>query len=326
MTISRIGIIGHGFIAKIHEENLLKFPSIKVQAIFSKPDKKDQVPEGTSFYVDYKKMISQEDLDAVLVCTPTHTHADIACHCAENGLTIFLEKPMARNIDECNKILDSVKENDVRLTVGHVLRFWPTYASIYAFLKKKDDRIGDISSFTGKRLGTFPWSPWFADQSKSGGVILDLSIHDIDYAIWLFGKPISVSCDAKKITKHGLDVIGESIVTLKFVNDKIARCEASWAKPESFELHTFGKIQGIKSFIEFDGNQIYQNDYWNIHGKFSSNDGYYNQIEHFTEILSQKNKRFKVSGHDGKEAVRACVGAIRSAESDGKELFLDDLD
>ena len=193
MANLKVGIIGFGFIGKIHLENLLKMPDIKVQSVFSTIDEREQIPKDISFYTDYKQMINQEDLDVALICTPTFTHEEIACSCAAKGLDIFLEKPMALTIESCDKILDSIKNNNVNLMVGHVLRFWPTYGSVKYYLEENDSILGEILSITGMRFQTFPWSQWFADQTKSGGVILDLSIHDIDYAIWIMGEANSVS-------------------------------------------------------------------------------------------------------------------------------------
>jgi predicted dehydrogenase len=326
MSHFKIGIIGYGHIAEVHIENLLKFPIINVAAIFSRTNKKIQISSEIPFYTDYKKMISEIDLDAVIISTPTYTHHEIACLCAEQGINIFLEKPMANTLENCDIILDSVKENKVRLFIAHVLRFWPSYGSVQKYIDEDRLNLGDIINIEGKRLTTFPWSKWFADQQKSGGVILDLSIHDIDYALWLMGKPVSVSCTGKKINKYNMDVYGEGLIKINFENDKIAKCEGSWAKPEDFQFYTYTKIQGSNDFIEFDGVQIYNNEKWNIQNQYNSEDGYYNQIQHFLEICLYKKAKFLVSGIDGRLAVKVCLAAIKSAEEKGKEIFLDEVE
>ena len=92
-------------------------------------------------------------------------------------------------------------------------------------------------------MATNPWSPWFFDQSKSGGVILDLSIHDIDYVSWILNsKLISVKCQVKKLSKYKTEVYGESKTKFKFENNAIANCEASWLKPHDFQFYTYTKI------------------------------------------------------------------------------------
>lgn len=328
----RIGFIGYGHIAKVHIKHLSKFPQARIAAICSQTDKKQEISQeisqDISFYTNYEEMIKKESLDAAFITTPTYTHARIACFCAEQGIMhIFLEKPMARTLSECDIIIDAIKEHKVNLLVGHVLRFWPTYGSVRNYLLSCKSKIGDILAFSGKRLATFPWRKWFADQDKSGGVILDLSIHDIDYALWILGQAVSASCRATKINKYDMNLYGESSTVLTFENNKKAECEASWAKPSDFQFYSCAKVQGSKNFIEFDGTTIFNNDLFKIQNCFSSEDGYYNQLEHFFKVISNKNikERFVLSPEEGKNAVKACLAALKSAENNGKEIFLEDL-
>lgn len=324
MNNLRVGIIGYGYIAKIHIENILKFPNVKISSIFSRTPKIIEDLKNVSFYTDYEEMIAKESLDTVIIATPTHTHKEIACFCAEQGLDIFLEKPMARTLEECNSIIDSIKENKIKLFVAHSLRFLPTYGSVKNYLFSKKSKLGDIESIISKRLAPFPWSKWFADQSKSGGVILDLSIHDIDYVSWILGKVNSVSCYAKKISEYDMKVFGESKISLKFESNKIAQCEASWAKPPDFQFYTKTQIKGLKGIIELDADKIYNNEILRIQNIYKSDNGYYNQMEHFFDVIMNKNKKFLVTETEGKETVKICLGAIKSAENNGTEIYLED--
>ncbi len=326
MSRFKLGIIGYGHIAKIHIENLLKFPNVQISAIFSRSNKRNQISSEIPFYMDYKKMVLNVDMDAVLISTPTHTHSEVACFCAENGKDIFLEKPMAHTLADCYKILDTVKACNVRLFIAHVLRFWPTYGSIQSYIQNKLLNLGDLQYIKIKRLTTFPWSKWFANQQKSGGVILDLSIHDIDYALWIIGEPFSVSCEARKINKYEMEVYGESTIKIKFNNDTTAICEGSWAKQEDFPFYTYTEIHGSDKKIEFDNEKIYNNEIWKIKNQFTTDNGYYNQLKHFFNVCESSSKRFIVSGEDGKNAVKLCLAAISSAERKGKEIFIEDFE
>jgi len=325
--MTKLGILGYGYIAKIHLENINKLSNTKVNSIFSTIDERENILEDINFYMDYEKMILQEQLDAVLICTPTFTHEKIACDCAKQGIkNIFLEKPMALTLEECNSILDTVKEYKTKLLVGHVLRFWPTYGSVQKHITNSNSQIGEPRSIIAKRLGTFPWSKWFADQRKSGGVILDLSIHDIDYALWLLGRPTSIISEAKEIKKHNMLVMGESTTNINFKDGKTAECEASWAKPADFQFYTHTKIEGTKNAIELDGDNIFNNDLLKIQNIYNSNDGYFNLMKHFVDGITNDNQKFMVSGEEGKKTVKVCLGAIKSAMNNGKEIFVDNLE
>jgi len=320
----KVGVIGYGYIAKIHMAILKIFPNVKVTSVFSRTEKKVRGHRNISFYKDYDKMLEKEKLDIAMITTPTHTHQEISCACAEKGIDIFLEKPMARNVIECDKIIDSMKENNIKLFVGHSLRFWSTYANVKYYLENNNSEIGTIQSISSKRLSTFPWSKWFADQKKSGGVILDLSIHDIDYILWILGIPISVSCKASKINKYGMDLFGESITNLNYQNAN-AECEASWAQPEDYELLMKTKIIGSDGYIEFDEEAIYNKEDLQIEDVYKSSNAYYNQLEHFFDVIANREKSFLVSPNEAKGAVKVCLASIESAENKGKEIFLEDL-
>jgi predicted dehydrogenase len=121
-----------------------------------------------------------------------------------------------------------------------------------------------------------------------------------------------------------MEVYGESKTMLEFENNKTAVCEASWLKPADFQFYTYTRIEGTDNFIEFDGEKIINNDIWNIKNQFFSLDGYYNQINQFFKFLLNQGKG--ISGIVGREAVKMCLAAIKSASNKGKKIFLNDLD
>lgn len=321
----KIAIIGYGHIARVHLEQLLKFSQIEVKALYSRSIKKTDFPSKIVFYTDYKEMLAKEEINTVLICTPTHTHEEIVSYCSQIGMNMFLEKPMARTLEECHRIIENVRNFGKKLFLAHVLRFWPTYGSIKDFLNRTRNIMDGMNKFMAERLATFPWSRWFADETKSGGVILDLSIHDIDYALWLFGKPISVKCDAKNIMRYEMEVLGESTVEIEFSKDKWAECKASWTNPEDFQFFTNAKLIGSQDSLEFNGDEIFNNNKWKIENIFQSDNGYFNQMDHFLTCLSER-RDFSISVKEGLISVKTCLAAIKSAKKGGKQVFLDELD
>jgi UDP-N-acetylglucosamine 3-dehydrogenase len=324
MEIRKFAVLGFGNIGYTHAQNIIEHPNALLTSIYSRSPK-DNVPQGVNFYNDYEELIKLEDLDAVVIATPTFTHEKIACLCAENGLDIFLEKPMALTLEECDHIISAAYNANVKLFVGHVLRFWPSYFHVRNFVKSSKSTIGDIMEIEAKRLSTFPWSDWFADESKSGGVILDLSIHDLDYANWILGYFISISCKAKRIKQYGMKVYGKSITTLKFEKEKKAKIEASWAEKPDFPLTTYANIKGTEGNIEFNGEGIFEGYPIEIIEPLESYDGYYNEITHFIDCIINRDKNLAVNGEDGKISVAICLAAIESANNKGKEVFFDDF-
>ena len=324
MEIKKFGILGYGNIGAIHLQNLIKHPKAEVKAIYSRSYKAN-LPKGINFYTSYEKLIKKEKIGAVLIVTPTFTHKKIACFCAENGLDIFLEKPMALTLEECDNIINTTESNNVKLFIGHVLRFWPSYRYVRDFILSFKSSLGDIHTFIAKRLSTFPWSEWFADEKKSGGVILDLSIHDLDYASWILGNVISISCKAKKIKRFDRKVFGKSNTSLTFQNNKKAKCTASWAEKPGYIFTTYGNIIGTKGNIEFNGQGIFEGYSLEIIEKLESDDGYYNELSHFIDCITNRHKEVAIRGEDGKNSVAICLAAIESAKNKGKIIYLDDF-
>lgn len=323
MVIKNFAVLGYGNIGAIHLRNLMKHPKTEVKAVYSRSHKAN-LPKGINFYSSYEKLIEKEEIDAVLIATPTFTHKKIACFCAENGLDIFLEKPMALTLDECDNIINSVETNNVKFFIGHVLRFWPSYRYVRDFIFSLKSSLGDIHTFIAKRLSSFPWSEWFADEKKSGGVILDLSIHDLDYASWILGNVISISCKAKKIKRFDRKVFGKSNTSLIFQDDKKAKCTASWAEKKDFTFTTYGNIIGTRGNIEFNGERIFEGYSVEIIEKLKSDDGYYNELSHFIDCIINRYKNLSIVGEDGKNSVALCLAAIESANNNGKIIFLDE--
>src|SRR6056297_458486 len=243
--IINFGCIGFGFMGKTHVSNILKHPYANLKAIYSHPDlpidKKDSKDLGDcSLYTDnWKELVDREDIDAIIIATPTHTHAEIAQYVAQMKKHIFVEKPMARTLEGANIIMESARKNNVKLFVGHVLRFFQSFSQAKQSLNQKTTDIGQVKMIRGLRYSTLPnWSSWFFNEKKSGGCILDLSIHDIDYAIWMMGKmPSEVFCKARKLPEQNVNTWVVSMTTLDF-GGALAHLEASWLGASTFQWLT----------------------------------------------------------------------------------------
>jgi len=322
----RFGIIGFGHIGKIHAENVSNNPSAELVAISKKSqltetEKNLKMLQNVKFYSDWKDLIKDEEIDAVIIATPTNTHAEISIYAAYNKKHIFLEKPMANNFNDCISILEAASKNKVVLFIGHVLRFWPTYVFIKNYYCNKRRTLGNLKFTRLERLSSGPsWSNWFFDESLSGGVILDLSIHDIDYAIWLINKkPQKIHCNLEYIKKDKwkTEVPAISETTLWFKSGEIAQCRASWAENDSFPFTMKGTLLFQKGLIYFNENlnppiKIYSEKeiVYQIHSNIN---GYYEELNSFIRSLN-KNKSPEVKGIDGLISVAVCLAAIKSAK------------
>ncbi|MBO5306354.1 MAG: Gfo/Idh/MocA family oxidoreductase [Clostridia bacterium] len=145
-------------------------------------------------YTDFEKMLAEVDFDMADICVPTYLHKKITVRMLRAGKHVLCEKPMALSSAECDEMITVAAEQGKRLMIGQCLRFEPTYL----YLKRciEDGRFGKLKNLSMERLSIMPrwgFENWFFDHEKSGGVALDLHIHDIDMARFLLGEPTGVS-------------------------------------------------------------------------------------------------------------------------------------
>jgi myo-inositol 2-dehydrogenase/D-chiro-inositol 1-dehydrogenase len=130
-------------------------------------------------------------VDVVDVCTPTDTHAGLVLAAAAAGKHVICEKPLARTLDEADGMIVACAGAGVQLHVAHVGRYMG--AHVAARQAVLDGEVGQLTGLRLYRGGAAPaWADWFADDARSGGVLLDLGIHDIDFARWVAGDVVDV--------------------------------------------------------------------------------------------------------------------------------------
>jgi predicted dehydrogenase len=148
---------------------------------------------GVKTCTDYRKLLRNKEIDAVVVATPTFLHGKIALAALKAGKHVFCEKPMALTSRESWRMAAAAEAAGTFLVIGHVLRHWPEYR----LLKEMIDsgRYGRVRGAKLHRAGAKPgwsWEDWYNRAEMSGGCAHDLHIHDVDVAQWFFGQPGAV--------------------------------------------------------------------------------------------------------------------------------------
>jgi len=318
----KIGLFGFGFMGKTHALNVKNNPNAQLSAVFSvEKDRLDIEQLGAKFYDDWHEMIAAEIFDAVIIATPTFTHAEIGLAAINKGWHVFLEKPMERTLGKCQLLNEAAEKRQILLGMGHVLRFDDEYLAIKE--KIASGAIGIPKMVRCTRRGPPPgWSTWFFDEEKSGTVILDLTIHDLDYICWLAGTaPKHVTASASSILLGNNNMFGISHVVLDFEASngiELGFAEASWAATASYPFSTSIEVAGTDGMIssQVPGKhpiEIYSDKSREAMNVFSK-DGYANEIDDFI-IAIVEGRPPKVSGADGMLAVKVCLAALESAKS-----------
>ncbi len=181
-------------------------------------------------YTDYQEMLRQESLDAALAALPTDVHAPFAVAALDAGVPVFSEKPMALNLAGCDAMIAAAARSKQVLLIGQVLRFWPEYEALAAMVR--DARYGKLVALTMERFGAAPgWGgglggrSWFMDHTRSGGAILDLHMHDVDWCNYALGTPASIYASGSNGPSGGLD---EVTAVWTYADGAIATIRGSW--------------------------------------------------------------------------------------------------
>jgi UDP-N-acetylglucosamine 3-dehydrogenase len=231
----RIGLVGAGFMGGVHLNAYADIPDVEVVGVADA--RVESAVAGAAIvgarpYASYDELVAAEDVEVVDVCLPTAFHREIAVRAAGEGRHVILEKPISRTIEDAQEILDAFSNDGPRLFVGHVVRFFPEYVGIKEKIDAGD--LGTVGVVRTSRRSPFllGWNDWYADWRVSGGVLLDLVIHDFDFLRWALGEVERVY--ARGVLGHEYNRLDYALVTLRFESGAIAHVEGHWGFPGTF--------------------------------------------------------------------------------------------
>jgi len=320
----KVGIVGVGFMGSTHAAGWAATDA--VLAGFSAETIEEARPladrYGVRVFPNLEAMLPK--VDVVDICTPTHLHAPMVMQAAAAGKDIICEKPLARTIEEGQAMIAVCRKAGVRLFVAHVVRFFPEYALAQsAVAQGQIGQVGTIRLARGSYRPKKPAGNWFLDEAKSGGILLDLMIHDFDYARWIGGEVESVF--ARKVSSaHPEANLDYALAILQHRNGAISHVSGAWAYPPP-TFRTGFEISGSKGMIDFDSQatapienllQKPAGDAPDVGLPSSpvSESPYTTQIKEFYNALLH-DQPVRVSAGDGLAAVQIALAASQSAQS-----------
>lgn len=173
-------------------------------------------------YEDLRKGVP--DLDCLDVCLPTYLHCKYAVRAMQDGLNVLCEKPMALNVRDCDKMIAAQRATGKILMIAQCLRFSEEYELIRQAVKS--GKYGKLLRLDLRRNANTPPN-WFQDHKLSGGAILDLHLHDVDYLVSLLGKPRAVSAHGFPLVSGGIDDV---IASFQYPGGAVVTAEGSWTR------------------------------------------------------------------------------------------------
>ena len=246
-----IAFVGGGGIARHHATQLAQLRNVRIVAVsdvvaatannfaadFNVPDT----------FADYNQMLELDHIDAVWVCTPTFLHPAPVIAAARAGKHIFCEKPMALKVADARRMDQSCKRHGVRLTIGFVRRFdteWPKLKQIV-----QSGAVGRPVIWRTMSSGR-PAPPWFRDENKGGGPLMDGCVHNYDTALQIFGPALSVQASSMQFdpTSVGADT---SSAIINFASGDQLAIVWSWGAASGARVNGLHDVLGPNGALQF---------------------------------------------------------------------------
>ena len=241
----RFGLIGAGRMGKVFANTLAYSVAEADLVAVADPDAAtlDEVAARYGIptsYTDYHELLAQKDIEAVVVASPTGTHAEVITAAAQAGKQIFSEKPLSQDLKACDLALAAVKKAGVKLQMGFMRRHDAPYAD--AKRKILDGVIGQPVMFKATSRDPKRTSLDFARREHSGGMIMDMGVHDFDLARWLMGSEVTRvfsegTCLAFPELK-GVGDIDNAVINLRFATEAIGNIDMSRNAVYGYDIRT----------------------------------------------------------------------------------------
>jgi len=304
-----VAVVGAGFWGRNHARNLNELNETRLVAVCDRDEAKAKAVAklfGVDSYSDTSKMLKRKDVEAVTVCTWSTQLAVEALRALRAGKHVLVEKPMANNVHEAKKIIQSARAKQRYLMVGFLMRFIPGLHRIKQAVEKGE--IGTVVYATARRVSQWP------ERIGDVGVVKDLAIHDIDITRYLFeDEPVEVYAKAgsfrhKKFEDHAQ-------ILLTFRGKKTAFIEANWLTPYKIRKLILTGSEAIMTLDYITQEITIETSGQTLAPRYEVKEPLKLELQHFaTSIL--KDKEPIITGADGLKALQIAEAALKSARRD----------
>ena len=317
----RTAVIGVGSLGQHHARNYAELANegkgefIGVCDINEEKARSIAEKNNCAYFTDWREFLDKTD--AVSIVTPTETHAEIACELLEKGVNVLVEKPIARTLEEADKMIASAQKTGAKLMVGHLERFNPAMVALRP-------HVNNPLYFEIHRVSPFP------NRSLDVDVVLDVMIHDLDAIQWLVGENVNVS----EIRAVGIPVISDKVdaanARIEFENGAVANITASrigtekirktrFYQTNSYVVLDYGtKFSSITSLapnaahplLGININRLEINDVEPLRAEISA----------FLDCILKADAP-PINAHDGRRALSLALGVLEKIETHAKRVF-----
>jgi len=301
-----VAVIGTGFWGRNHARVYKELESTELVAVCDRDAERAARVAGqfsVKAYTESTRMLQDEAIEAVSICTWSTSLAREALKALMAGKHVMVEKPMATNTKQAQKLLLTAEQNDLHFTVGFLMRFIPGIQNIREAVETK--RIGELVCATAKRVSQWP------ERIGDVGVVKDTAIHDIDVVRFTFGEdPVNVYAKAGSMRHRKFEDYAQIMLTFK--DGKSAFIESNWLTPYKTRTLT---VTGSDAIMRLD---YITQELWieaakeNLQPKYPWQEPLKLELQHFADCITKKEKPL-VTGADGVKALRIAEAALLSS-------------
>lgn len=323
-----VGVIGVGWFGELHTRVYSSLPQVNLLGVYDENTARAgevSKKHGVRAFDNLDELLKDPSLEAVSICTSDNNHLEPVLKACAAGKHILVEKPMARTVDDCDRMIAAVKKSGVKLMPGHVLRFNNSF--VHARRKIEQGEIGDICHLYSHRSLTRSAAHRISAWGEYHSILYHLAVHDIDLMCWLTNDRIVevyADCHAGVIEAEGTNQSDAVLTMLRFSRGAIAIMEHSWIHPNNYPIlveaetqitGTGGKItldmsgRGGISFTDQQVHQFYET-YWPVIEGQNSCD-LRNELNEYVNCLISEAS-LPVSVDDGRNAVCVVSAIIES--------------
>ena len=254
----RVGLIGcGGIVQKSHLPGLLEIPDLVTVSAIADPIPENRNRVGTAAdiplaqrYEDHRHMLDRAELDAAIIATPHHLHAEHVLAAAQAGIAIISEKPMATSLEEADQILDAVKKRGTYYGIVHNFLYMPGTVEALKILRGDAPQTGRALSLFGKTEDQAdPNAVWRASKAAGGGCLADSAYHEIYLIEALIGSPVRY-VEARVQTKFfAFDVDDVAFLLFEHENGALSTVSTSWGMPSGRDgnlCEVYTRARGIR--------------------------------------------------------------------------------
>jgi UDP-N-acetylglucosamine 3-dehydrogenase len=301
-----VAVIGTGFWGRNHARVFKELAETELLAICDiDAERARSVAKqfGVTPYTSTGKMLRNENIEAVSICTWSTSLAREALKALKAGKNVLVEKPMAESVKQAENLLKTAEKEGLHLTVGFLMRFIPGLQHIRNALE--DKTLGEPVCASAKRVGQWP------ERIGDVGVVKDTAIHDLDVMRYVFDEdPVAVYAKTGSIAHRKFEDYAQ--IMLAFKGGKSAFIESNWLTPYKTRVFMITGSEAIMKLDYITQELTIENARETVQPRYTVQEPLKLELQHFAKCITEKEKPL-VTGEDGLEALKLAEAALKSS-------------